>query len=87
MKIQSNLTRNCEGYIPYFYVASKIKYKCVDPATSQWYIAGQNGAEFRQLKKGQIVFNGDQTKELFRNGSINSRGIALANGTAGKLGS
>lgn len=59
----------------------------VDPKTSEWYVVGENGAEFRDLKKGQIVFNHKQTEEIFKNGYINSRGKALLKGTVGKLNS
>lgn len=62
----------------------------VDPSTGTWNLVGQNGAEFRDLKKGQIVFNHRQTEEIFKNGYVTSnggRGKALVEGTVGKLNS
>ena len=59
----------------------------VDPATNSWELVGENGAEFRDLKQGQIVFNHNQTKELLKKGSIPSRGKALVNGTVSKFNS
>lgn len=56
----------------------------------RWYTIGDNGAEFFQYKKGDIIFNHRQTEELFANGKVTSgggRGKALAEGTAFKLGS
>lgn len=51
---------------------------------SRWFTVGDKGAEFRNIRKGDIVFNHLQTKELFENGYVTSgggRGRALVNGT------
>ena len=56
----------------------------------RWYTIGENGAEFFGYKKDDIIFNADQTKELFEKGKIthgNGRGKALADGTAFSRGS
>ena len=50
---------------------------------NQWHLVGENGAEFTQVKKGDIIFNHRQTEELLRNGHIAGRGKAYANGTHG----
>lgn len=49
----------------------------------RWFLAGQNGAEFTDIKKGDIIFSAAQTEELFKNGKINTRGYAYADGTIG----
>lgn len=54
----------------------------VDPKSGRWQTIGDNGAEFRRIPKGSIIFNNKQTEELLRNGHINGRGRALASGTA-----
>ena len=54
----------------------------VDPNSNSWYTVGDNGAEFAYIPKGAIVFNDEQTRQLFANGYINSRGKAFAEGTA-----
>lgn len=54
----------------------------VDPHTGRYYTVGDNGAEFVDLPKDAIIFNHRQTEELFKNGHINSRGKAYANGNA-----
>lgn len=51
----------------------------------RFFTIGDNGAEFFNYKKGDIIFNHKQTEELFKNGKVTSgggRGKALANGTA-----
>ena len=51
----------------------------------QYYTIGDNGAEFIDYKKGDIIFNAGQTKQLFEQGKIvngQTRGRAYANGTA-----
>ena len=53
----------------------------VSPRTGKWQTVGDNGAEFRHIPKGSIVFNHKQTEELLRNGHISGRGKALINGT------
>lgn len=57
----------------------------VNPNTGKYYTVGDNGAEFADLPKDSIVFNSKQTKELLRNGKIDSRGFALANGNAREI--
>lgn len=48
----------------------------------KWTTIGDNGAEFTQIKKGDIIFNHKQTEELLKNGYVTSRGKAYADGTA-----
>ena len=51
----------------------------------RFFTVGDNGAEFAQYKKGDIIFNHKQTEELFKNGYVTSgggRGRALVEGTA-----
>lgn len=51
----------------------------------KWFTVGDNGAQFAQIRKGDIVFNHKQTEELLKNGYVTSnggRGRALAHGTA-----
>ena len=50
-----------------------------------FFTVGDNGAEFFNYKKGDIVFNAGQTKQLFEQGKIvngQTRGRAYVNGTA-----
>ena len=54
---------------------------------SRFFTVGDNGAEFVELQKGDIVFNHLQTKELLSKGNLVSRGKALADGTASAQGS
>ena len=60
----------------------------VDPSTGRWHTVGEHGAEFTNVKRGQIIFNHLQTKQLLENGYITSRGrlqggnSAFASGTA-----
>jgi TP901 family phage tail tape measure protein len=49
----------------------------------RFFTVGDNGAEFFDLQKGDIVFNHQQTEELLKNGHISSRGKSYANGTVG----
>ena len=49
---------------------------------NKWITVGENGAEFTQVKRGDIIFNHEQTKQLFENGYVTSRGKAYAEGTA-----
>jgi TP901 family phage tail tape measure protein len=56
----------------------------------RWYTIGEDSAEFFGYKKGDIIFNADQTKEIFEKGKIthgSGRGKALADGTAFSRGS
>ena len=51
----------------------------------RYFTIGDNGAEFFNYKRGDIIFNHKQTEELFKNGKVtsnNGRGKALVNGTA-----
>lgn len=54
----------------------------VDPRTGQWYTVGDNGAEFRDIPAGAIVFNHKQTESLLANGYVAGRASALVSGTA-----
>ena len=45
--------------------------------SGQARLIGKNGAEMMSLKKGDIIFNASQTKELLKNGKIHSRGHAV----------
>lgn len=56
----------------------------------RWTTIGENGAEFTQVQKGDIIFNHRQTEELFKHGYVTSgggRGKAYADGTAYASGS
>lgn len=48
----------------------------------RWHTIGENGAEFTQIKKGDIIFNHKQSEELLSKGYVTSRGKAYAHGTA-----
>ena len=48
----------------------------------RWTTVGENGAEFTQVKKGDIIFNHKQAEELLKNGHVTGRGKAYASGTA-----
>ena len=53
----------------------------------RWTTVGDNGAEFTQVKKGDIIFNHKQTKDLLSKGYVTGRGklkgsSAFASGTA-----
>ena len=51
----------------------------------QYYTIGDNGAEFIDYKKGDIIFNAGQTRQLFEQGKIvngQTRGRAYSGGTA-----
>ena len=43
------------------------------------------GAHVEQLKKGDIIFNGEQTEQLLKHGSISGHGRAYADGTVGNV--
>lgn len=56
----------------------------------KWFTIGDDSAEFFKYKKGDIIFNAEQTREIFEKGKIthgSGRGIALADGTAFSNGS
>ncbi len=53
----------------------------------RWFTVGENGASFEQVKKGDIIFNHEQTKDLLSKGYVTGRGklqggSALASGSA-----
>lgn len=48
----------------------------------RWYTIGDNGAEFVDIKKGDIIFNHLQTKALLKNGRVSGRGKSYLSGTA-----
>lgn len=50
---------------------------------NRFYLVGKNGPEMKDLKKGDIVFNPQQTKELLSKGKTHTRGRALAQGNIG----
>lgn len=50
---------------------------------NRWELIGRDGAEFTDVKKGDVIFNSKQTEQLLRNGHISSRGRAYAHGTSG----
>lgn len=49
----------------------------------RFFTVGDNGAEMFPIKKGDIVFNHEQTEELLKNGHISGHGKAYADGTVG----
>lgn len=54
----------------------------VNVHTGKWYTVGDNGAEFRDIPPGSIVFNHEQSKSLLEHGYVSSRGHSMASGTA-----
>ena len=54
----------------------------VDPEKHKWFTVGERGAEFVNLPPHAIVFNHKQTKSLFSNGNVGSRGSSFAFGKA-----
>ena len=49
---------------------------------NRWTTIGENGAEFTDVKKGDIIFNHRQTEDLLSKGYVTGRGKAFAEGTA-----
>lgn len=49
---------------------------------NKWFTVGDNGAEFTDIKKGDIIFNHKQTESLLKYGYVTGRGKAYAKGTA-----
>ena len=49
----------------------------------RFFTVGNNGPEMFPIKKGDIVFNHEQSKELLKNGHTSGRGKAYADGTVG----
>lgn len=48
---------------------------------NEWTLVGENGAEFTDIRKGDVVFNHKQTESLLKNGYVTGRGKAYASGT------
>lgn len=48
---------------------------------NKWFLVGKSGTEFANLKRGDVVFNHQQTKDLLTKGSISGRGRAKLNGS------
>ena len=51
----------------------------------KWHLIGENGAEFFDYKKNDIIFNAEQTRQLFKYGGIKGakpRGKMFASGSA-----
>lgn len=56
----------------------------------RWFTIGDDSAEFFRHEKGDIIFNGDQTEQIFKYGKIRTgkkRGKSFASGTAFSSGS
>jgi len=56
----------------------------------KFFTIGDDGAEFFNYKKGDIVFNAEQTRQILQNGKITNgkkRGVSYAEGTAFSSGS
>ena len=49
----------------------------------RFFTVGNNGAEMFDIKRGDIVFNHEQSKNLLKYGHISGRGKAYADGTVG----
>ena len=49
----------------------------------RFFTVGEKGAEMFDIKKGDIVFNNEQTEALLKNGHISGHGKAYADGTVG----
>lgn len=54
---------------------------------NEWTLVGQNGAEFTDVRRGDVIFNHKQTEDLLKNGYVTGRGKAYAQGTAFASGS
>ena len=58
----------------------------------KWFTVGENGAEFTQVRRGDIIFNHKQSEQLLKNGYVTGRGklnggsSAFAHGTAYEYG-
>ena len=50
---------------------------------NRWELIGQNGAEFEDIQRGDIIFNHEQTEDLLSKGYVTGRGKAYAYGTSG----
>lgn len=51
---------------------------------NSWQLLGARGAEFTDVRKGDIIFDAAQTRHLLSSGKINSRGRSFVNGTTGR---
>ncbi|MDE5590780.1 MAG: hypothetical protein K2J60_16850, partial [Acetatifactor sp.] len=49
----------------------------------RFFTVGENGPEMFPIKRGDIVFNHEQSEELLKNGHTSGRGKAYADGTVG----
>ena len=49
---------------------------------NRWSLVGENGAEFVNIKSGDVVFNHLQTQQLMKNERTFTRGFALKDGNA-----
>ena len=49
----------------------------------RFFTVGDNGAEMFPIKRGDIIFNHEQSVELLKHGHISGRGKAYADGTVG----
>lgn len=49
---------------------------------NRWETVGENGAEFHQVRKGDIIFNHKQTEQLLKNGYVTGRGKLQGGGSA-----
>lgn len=48
----------------------------------RWHTVGENGAEFTDVQRGDIIFNHKQTADLLSKGYVTGRGKAFSEGTA-----
>lgn len=55
-------------------------------STGKWETVGDNGAEFINVRPGDVIFNKDQTEQLLDKGFTDSYGQSFLNGTAYKKG-
>ena len=53
---------------------------------NRWFTVGDDGAEFTDIQKGDIIFNHKQTEDLLSKGYVTGRGKAYASGTAYTIG-
>lgn len=52
---------------------------------NRFFTVGKNGAEMFNIKKGDIIFNHQQTKDLLDKGCAMGHGVAYAEGNAGRV--
>ena len=52
---------------------------------NRFFTVGNNGAEMFNVKKGDIIFNHQQTKDLLDKGCAMGHGVAYAEGNAGRV--